>query len=91
MKSFIFATIMLVFLSLTLLPGQSMGQEATDVKTLFEKKCSACHSADRAKSLKKTNEEWTKTVMRMKEKRNENITNDEAKIIIDYLTKTYGK
>ena len=82
---------MLTFLSLVLLPVQSMGQEATDAKTLFEKKCSVCHSADRAKSLKKTNEEWTKTVVRMKEKRNENITNDEAKTIFDYLTKTYGK
>jgi len=68
-----------------------MGQEATDAKTLFEKKCSACHSADRSKSLKKTNEEWTKTVTRMQEKRKENISNDEARIIIDYLTKTYGK
>jgi len=91
MKSFIFASTMLAFLSLAPLAMQSMGQEATDAKTLFEKKCSVCHSADRPKSLKKTNEEWTKTVMRMKEKRNENISNDGAKIIIDYLTKTYGK
>ena len=60
---------MLVFLSLAPLPVQSMGQEATDAKTLFEKKCSVCHSADRAKSLKKTNEEWTKTVTRMKEEK----------------------
>ncbi len=91
MKPFICAATMLVFLSLAPLTVQSMGQTATDAKTLFEKKCSVCHSADRAKSLKKTNEEWTKTVTRMKEKRNENISNDEAKIIIDYLTTTYGK
>ena len=82
---------MLVFLSLASLTAQSMGQTATDAKTLFEKKCSVCHSADRAKSLKKTNEEWSKTVTRMKIKRNENISDDEAKIIIDYLTTTYGK
>jgi hypothetical protein len=82
---------MLVFFSLAPLTVQSMGQEAIDAKTLFEKKCSVCHSVDRAKSLKKTNEEWTKTVTRMKEKRNENISGDEAGIIIDYLTKTYGK
>jgi cytochrome c5 len=66
------------------------GSGAIDAKTLFEKKCSACHSADRAKSLKKTNEEWTKTVTQMKEK-TANITNDEAKLIVDYLTTTYGK
>lgn len=82
---------MLVFLSLAPLTTHSMGQTAIDAKTLFEKKCSVCHSPDRAKSVKKTNEEWTKTVTRMKEKRNENISNDEAKIIIDYLTTTYGK
>jgi len=91
MKPFIFSATMLAFLSLAPLNVQSMGQEATDAKTLFEKKCSACHSADRSKSLKKTIEEWTKTVTRMQEKRKQNISNDEARIIIDYLTKTYGK
>jgi hypothetical protein len=91
MKSFILVVTMLTFLSLVPFPAQSMGQEATDAKALFEKKCSVCHSADRPKALKKTNEEWTKTVTRMKDKRSENISNDEAKIIIDYLTKTYGK
>jgi hypothetical protein len=82
---------MLALLSLAPLAVHSMGQGTTDAKTLFEKKCSVCHSADRAKSLKKTNEEWTKTVTRMQEKRKENISNDEARIIIDYLTTTYGK
>jgi len=91
MKQFICAATMLVFLSLGPLTMHSVGQTATDAKALFEKKCSICHSADRPKSVKKTNEEWTKTVTRMKEKRNENISHDEAKIIIDYLTTTYGK
>jgi hypothetical protein len=92
MKSFIPVVTMLVFLFLVLFPVHSMGQgsEATDAKTLFEKKCSVCHSADRAKSLRKTNEEWAKTVMRMKGKTG-SVTTDEAGIIIDYLTKTYGK
>ena len=90
MKSFIFAATMLAFLSLAPLNVHGMGQEATDAKTLFEKKCSACHSADRAKSASKTSEEWTKTVTRMKTK-TANISNDEAGIIINYLTKTYGK
>ena len=90
MKSFIFAITMPAFLFLVSFPVQNMGQEATDTKALFEKKCSACHSADRAKSAKKTNEEWAKTVTRMKNKTG-NISVEEAKIIIDYLTKTYGK
>jgi cytochrome c5 len=90
MKSLIFTVTMLALLSLAPLAVHSMGQGTTDAKTLFEKKCSACHSADRPKSLKKTNEEWAKTVTRMKEK-TANITNDEASMIIDYLAKTYGK
>jgi hypothetical protein len=90
MKLFIFVITILAFLSLVLFPVQSMGQEATDAKALFEKKCSICHSADRAKSAKKTNEEWMNTVTRMKNKTG-NVSAEEAKIIIDYLTKTYGK
>jgi nitrate/TMAO reductase-like tetraheme cytochrome c subunit len=90
MKSFIFAVTTMVFLSLVPFLLHGMGQEPVDAKTLFEKKCSACHSINRPKSMKKTNEEWTKTIMRMKEKTG-NITIDEARIIIDYLTKIYGK
>jgi hypothetical protein len=90
MKLFTFIVMTLVFLSITPILPYSMGQEPGEARTLFEKKCSACHSADRAKSLKKTNEEWTRSVTRMKEKTG-NITADEARIIIDYLAKTYGK
>jgi mono/diheme cytochrome c family protein len=90
MKSFIFAVTMPAFLFLAPFSAQSMGQEVTDAKALFEEKCSVCHSADRAKSVKKTNEEWTNTVTRMKNKTG-NVSAEEAKLIIDYLTKTYGK
>jgi len=90
MKSSIFVVIMQAFLFLVSFPVQSMGQEAADAKVSFERKCIACHSAARATSLKKTNEEWTKTVMRMKN-RTQSIKADEARVIIDYLTKTYGE
>jgi mono/diheme cytochrome c family protein len=64
---------------------------AEDAKALFEKTCSACHSSDRPKSKQKTAGEWQTTVMRMKNVNGCAITNEEAQIIIDYLTKTYGK
>ena len=64
---------------------------AEDAKALFEKKCSVCHGSDRPKSKQKTVGEWQTTVMRMKDVNGCAITNEEAKIIIDYLTKTYGK
>ena len=91
MKYFIFITTIIAFLALAFLPVQGSGAENVDPKTLFEKKCITCHSTSRAKSLNKTKEEWTKIVTNCKERRNSNITDDEAKIIIDYLTKTYGK
>lgn len=64
---------------------------AEDAKALFEKKCSACHSSDRPKSKQKTAEEWQATVMRMKNVNGGPITDVEAHIIIDYLTRNYGK
>jgi mono/diheme cytochrome c family protein len=64
---------------------------AEDSKALFEKKCSGCHGSDRPKSKQKTAGEWQTTVMRMKNVNGCAITIEEAQIIIDYLTKAYGK
>jgi hypothetical protein len=58
---------------------------------LFESKCSVCHSIDRPKSKNKTKEEWKTTVMRMKNSNSCPITDEEAKMIIDYLAEEYGK
>ena len=91
MKSCLSALMIAAFLSLGFFPLRAIGQEADDAKTLFEKKCSACHKIERATSVKKTNEEWMKTVTRMKTKRNANISDNEAGAITDYLAKTYRK
>jgi cytochrome c5 len=91
MKSCPLALTIVIFLSLGFFPFRAIGQEADDSKTLFEKKCGACHKIERATSAKKADEEWMKTVTRMKGKRNANISDDEAKAITDYLTKTYRK
>lgn len=90
MKLFLIVVTVVVFLSLGL-HLQSSAAEMVDPKALFEKKCKTCHSTSRAKSMSQTKEGWTKTVMECKERKNSNITDEEAKIIIDYLTKTYGK
>ncbi len=71
-------------------PAYSQTKDA-DNKSLFEKKCSTCHSIDRPKSKKKTEDEWKKTVMRMKNVNGAAITDEEAKKIIDYLSKTLPK
>lgn len=66
------------------------GQEA-EVKALFDKKCSACHATRKATRQKKSQPEWTETVMRMKNKNGAPVSDEEAKMIIEYLAKNYGK
>jgi|WetSurMetagenome_2_1015567.scaffolds.fasta_scaffold1087191_2 hypothetical protein len=65
--------------------------DANEAKVLFEKQCSVCHSLKRVQSKKKTFAEWEKTVKWMMESHGAKISNEEAKIITDYLTKNYGK
>ncbi len=61
-----------------------------NAEQLFKSKCSICHSIDRPKSKKKTKEGWETTVMRMKNKNGCPITDEEARMIIDYLADEYG-
>jgi len=65
--------------------------DANDAKALFEKKCSVCHNLEKSTSKKKAPVEWEKTVKRMIESRGAKITDEEAKIITDYLAKNYSK
>jgi len=96
MKRFLVSVAAIVFLFVLSVPVCVNGQAKEAVKTdpakeLFEKKCSACHKTDRATSKKKTQKEWETTVMRMINARGAQISDAEAKIIIDYLTANYGK
>lgn len=65
---------------------QKAGQEA---EVLFEDKCNTCHGSDVAKVERKTAGEWKRTVKRMQGEHGCKITDVEANIIIDYLSKNY--
>ena len=80
--------VLTAFLQLTM--ASNDGEKINAVQ-LFESKCSICHSINRPKSKKKTQNGWEKTVLRMKNKNGCPITDEEAKLIIDYLAETYGK
>lgn len=54
-------------------------------KTLFETKCSECHSLDYAFREKKNLTEWNKTIETMARYSNGSITEKEARIIANYL------
>ena len=67
--------------------GHALSSDAPDPKALFEKRCSRCHSLDRTEQ-NKTEDYWKATVERMKKKFFSGISDEEAKIITDYLIKT---
>ena len=83
-------TVLLLFLLVSVSPAYGE-EKKVEAKSLFEDKCSSCHSIDRPKSKKKTKEGWEKTVMRMKNVNGCPITDDQAKMIIHYLSENYGK
>ena len=62
---------------------------AEDGEALLEARCSQCHSADRAKQVTKTRDEWDQTVTRMIDK-GAQLTEAEKTVLVDYLTDTYG-
>lgn len=66
------------------------GAEAPDPEQLYEKKCSICHTIERSKSKKKSEQSWRKTVTRMK-RNGAPINDEEIEIIIRYLADNYGK
>ncbi len=91
MKKLTVSLLGIAFLALLGATVYSAEKPKVDAKALFEQKCSTCHSIDRPKSKKKTAKEWENTVMRMKNVNGCPITDEEAKIIIDYLSKNYSK
>ena len=96
MKKVVVYVIGIVFLVVLGIPFYALGQgkeaaKEDPAKDLFEKKCSACHKADKATSKTKTQKEWETTVMRMINSKRAKINDGEAKIIIDYLAANYSK
>jgi hypothetical protein len=62
-----------------------------NAKAVFEKLCSLCHSTSRSLDTNKSGDEWRQSVMRMKTYAGDRISDEEAEIIIDYLTEIRGK
>jgi cytochrome c5 len=69
----------------------SIAEQQVDAKALFEEKCSVCHELERPRSQKKTRAEWEVTLSWMKSMIDADISEKDAKIILDYLSENYGK
>lgn len=76
----------LCFAMSTLQPFLVLAQE--DGAALLEERCSGCHPSSLSKSKQKTPKQWQATVSRMKHK-GARLTEDEMKILVDYLSETY--
>jgi cytochrome c5 len=72
-------------------PDTPVPEQAPDLdgEALLEARCSACHSADRARQATKTRGEWDQSVSRMIDK-GAQLTEAEKTFLVDYLTDTYG-
>ena len=55
---------------------------------LLEERCSGCHPSSLSKAKQKTPKQWQATVARMKH-RGARLTEDEMKVLVDYLSETY--
>lgn len=90
MKNLTVYLLVIVFLMVFGMPLYSAEESKIDAKALFEQKCSTCHGIEMSTSKKKTSNDWQSTVIRMKDVNGTPITDEEAKDIIDYLSKHYG-
>lgn len=66
------------------------GLAFADGKELFETKCSICHPLSRPLGQIMNSDGWMATVTRMQKVNGCPITDEEAKLIVDYLVKTRG-
>lgn len=65
--------------------------ELLRVKKITEIKCARCHYLDRVLLRTKTHEEWKRTVLRMREKQTDWISEGEAQEITNYLSQFYSR
>jgi len=91
-KRVIVGVLCAAFLLPVLLVASPAGAEAGDpeAKALFEEKCSVCHPLSRPLGKNKDLAGWKKTVTRMQQVNGCDITDAEAKAIIDYLVQVRG-
>jgi cytochrome c2 len=67
------------------------GNGGLDGKSLFEKKCGACHGLSLTTGRREWKPEWRGIVDRMARKREGWISAEEAAAIVDYLGSEYGR
>jgi len=78
---------MFSIIMLTAYAGKKACAEEMDPKTLFEKRCSRCHSLDKTNRTE-TAEYWESIVKKMKKKFFSGIKDEDVPVITEYLINT---
>jgi competence ComEA-like helix-hairpin-helix protein len=60
-------------------------------KVMFEKTCSACHTAESVASARRTRDQWQDVMEEMVSQQGAKIADDEFTPILEYLVAAYGK
>jgi hypothetical protein len=81
------ALIVLSLFFFAMCTGGEMTSQSMDPKARFEKRCTKCHTLDRTYK-NETAEYWTTTVQDMKSKLFSGVSDEDAKIITQYLIET---
>ena len=86
MKRVCFLILALSFVVLTLQTPLVQAQDKG--AALLEERCSGCHPRSLAESKQKTPKQWQATVSRMIH-RGARLTDEEKKVLVDYLSERY--
>ena len=60
-------------------------------KQTFEKVCGACHPTDNATTSRRTKDQWQTVIQEMINEQGAKVGDDEFSVVLDYLSKNYGK
>ncbi|HTS28042.1 MAG TPA: helix-hairpin-helix domain-containing protein [Bryobacteraceae bacterium] len=60
-------------------------------KAMFEKTCSACHTAESVASARRTRDQWQTVMEEMVSQQGATIADEEFNPILEYLVSAYGK
>ena len=85
-----------MLVALALLVAASVGgaqdsQAVKPSKAMFEKTCSACHSAESVATARRTRDQWQEVIDEMVTQQGAKIADEEVGPILEYLVSAYGK
>lgn len=81
----------LTLLAIAAAGGAQDAPAAKASKVMFEKTCSACHTAESVASARRTRDQWQDVIDEMVSQQGAKIADEEFSPILEYLVAVYGK